>query len=353
MLFIYVSIALGVSFICSIAEAVLLSVSPAYVALKEERGLASGELLKTLRADINRALAAILTLNTIAHTMGAAGAGAQAASVFGNQYLGIISAVLTLFILVFSEIIPKTLGAYYWRQMAPGVAYFLKYLILVLYPFVRLSGWLTRGFKGENTLTGFSRSEMAVLADLGVEEGQLDDVEATILKNMLRLRKAKVKSAMTPRTVVFALRSSTTVEEYFHRYDQVTFSRIPVYEDNRDQIHGFVLRTDILLAQARGNSRKTLADYQREIPVILDNMTLYHAFAELLQQRSIIQLVVDEYGGLQGLITMEDIIETLLGLEIIDERDEQSDMQKEARKLWQRRAAKMGIDISALEKTES
>jgi len=352
LLFVYVAIALGVSFICSIAEAVLLSVSPGYVALKEEKGHAAGPLLKDLRSDINRALAAILTLNTIAHTMGAAGAGAQAAAVFGNEFLGLISAVLTLLILVFSEIIPKTLGAYYWRQMAPGTAYFLKYLILVLYPFVKLSAWLTKGFKGENTLTGFSRSEMTVLADLGVEEGQLDDVEAAILKNMLRLRKARVKSAMTPRTVVFALRNSTTVEEYFHRYDQVTFSRIPVYEENRDQITGFVLRNDILLAQARGNSKKTLGDYQREIPVILDNMTLYHAFGELVQQRSLLQLVVDEYGGLQGLLTMEDVIETLLGLEIVDERDEQTDMQKEARKLWLRRAAKMGIDISALEGDE-
>ena len=193
---------------------------------------------------------------------------------------------------------------------------------------------------------------MTVLADLGAEEGQLDEVEASILKNMLRLRKAKVKSAMTPRTVVFALRRSTTVEEYFHRYDQVTFSRIPVFDENRDQIQGFVLRNDILLAQARGNSKKTLGDYQREIPVILDNMTLYHAFGEMIQQRAQLQLVIDEYGGLQGLLTMEDLIETLLGLEIIDERDEQTDMQKEARKLWERRAEKMGIDITALENGE-
>ncbi len=349
LLFVYVAIALGASFVCSIAEAVLLSVSPAYVALLEKKGKAVGPLLNTLKSDINKPLAAILTLNTIAHTVGAAGAGAEAAAIFGSKFLGVISGILTLLILIFSEIIPKTLGAHYWRGMAPVVAYFLKYLIVLLYPFVKLSEWLTRGLKGEPTLIGFSRGEMAVLADLGVAEGQLDDVEAAILKNMLRLRNAKVKSAMTPRPVVFSLKESTTVEEYFHRYDQVTFSRIPVYAENRDEINGFVLRSDILLAQARGNSGKVLGDYLRDIPVILDNMTLYHAFGEMLQQRAQLQLVVDEYGGFAGLLTMEDIIETLLGLEIVDERDSQVDMQREARRLWKRRAEQMGIDTKSLE----
>ncbi|MBL4899060.1 MAG: HlyC/CorC family transporter [Colwellia sp.] len=345
LLFSYVFLALFFSFFCSIAEAVLLSVSAGYIEVKIQDGHKSGKILKALKADINKPLAAILTLNTIAHTLGAAGAGAQASAVFGEAYLGVISAILTLLILIFSEIIPKTLGATYWRQLAPVTALLLSKLIWWLYPFVYMSEKLTRGLRSAPTLTGFDRSEFMAMAELSASEGQLAKQEYLIMKNILLLKDMRIKDAMTPRTVIFSLSHHLKVEEFFHKYDHIRFSRIPIYEVNREQIIGFILRSDILLAQARGNGGKLLHDYLRTMPTLLDTMSLSHAFNEFLQAKAHILLSVNEYGSVMGILTLEDVIETLLGLEIVDEGDKTEDMQKLARKLWKKRAAKMGIKV--------
>ncbi len=348
LLITYILIALVFSFLCSIAEAVLLSVNSAYIALLVKEGKKAGAQLNALKSDINKPLAAILTLNTIAHTVGAAGAGAQAAKVFGNNYVGIASAVLTLLILVFSEIIPKTLGAHYWRQLAPVTAYALKGLVLLLYPFVKLSELLTQGLTHGPTLAGFSRQEFSAMAEVSANEGQLAKFESSILRNLLLLRKTPIADAMTPRTVVFSLSGTLRVEEFFHKYDHIRFSRIPIYTDNRDEVTGFVLRSDLLLAQARGNTDNRLEKYRRELPALLSTMSLSRAFDEFMRHRAHIMLVVDEYGGLKGLLTLEDVIETLLGLEIVDEGDEDVDMQQLARRLWKRRAKEMEIDLDKL-----
>lgn len=349
----YVLLALGVSFLCSIAEAVLLSVTNAHIALLEQQGKPSGQQLSRLKSDINKPLAAILTLNTIAHTIGAAGAGAQAAEVFGNNYVGIISAVLTLLILVFSEIIPKTLGAYYWRELAPAVAFLLKYLVVLLYPFVKLSEKLTGSMSHGPTLSGFSREEFAVMADLSTQEGQIAEQESRILKNLLLFRETPVTDAMTPRTVIFSLPESTTVEEFFHKYDQTPFTRIPIYQDHPENIVGFVIRGDLLLAQARGNSALPLSNYRRNITALPETTSLSKAFNQLLQMRIHMMLVVDEYGGVEGIITLEDVLETLLGLEIVDEKDNVVDMQKVARKLWSKRAGQMGLNTDTGDDSDS
>jgi CBS domain containing-hemolysin-like protein len=339
----FVLFALLFSFLCSIAEAVILSVTPAYTAILEKQGKPSGPLLRKLKANIGQSLAAILTLNTIAHTVGAVGAGAQAVTVFGNAYLGVISAVLTLLILVFSEIIPKTLGAHHWRKLAPVTAYGLKILVWLLYPFVMLTEKLTGGLVDGASLSGFSRSEFAAMADISAEEGQLAERESAILKNLMLLRKTRVRNAMTPRTVLFSLSDQTTVREFFAKFKQLKFSRIPIYGEDPDQIHGFVLRGDLLLAQARGESARTVGEFRREMPVLPDSAPLANAFTLLLRQASHIALVVDEYGDLQGILTLEDIFETLLGLEIVDEGDEAVDMQELARVRWNQRARKMGF----------
>ena len=344
LLFVYIAIALVFSFLCSIAEAVLLSVTTPYIALLEKEGHHSSAVLRELKEDINRPLAAILTLNTIAHTLGAAGAGAQAAAVFGNNWVGLISVILTLMILVFSEIIPKTLGAHYWTVLAPLTAYGLKYLTILLYPFVLLSVKLTGNLTRAQTLTGFSRDEFMVMAELSEKEGQLAEQESNILKNLLLLKHTTIKAAMTPRTVVFSLPESLKVEEFFHKYDQTRFSRIPVYRDGPDQVTGFVLKDDILLAQARGNSDKTLGNYRRDLPVMLEFVTLSQAFEEFLAQRIHLALVVNEYGDVEGVISLEDILETMLGLEIVDEKDRDVDMQELARSLWRKRARAMGLE---------
>jgi CBS domain containing-hemolysin-like protein len=347
LLITYVLIALVFSFLCSIAEAVLLSVTTAYIALLKKKGKPSGRLLHQLKSEINEPLTAILTLNTVAHTIGAAGAGAQVAIVFGNAYLGVASAILTLLILFLSEIIPKTLGAHHWRSLAPATAYGLKFLVTLLYPFVKLMVRMTKGMTEGATLAGFSRQEFAVMADLSAQEGQLARRESEVVKNLFRLRETRVKDAMTPRPVVFSLPGSTTVAEFFHDHEQIRFSRIPIYKDEPDHIEGFVLRSDLLLAQAKGQTKDSLESYRLTMPVLHKSLTLAQALNEVLRARVQMAQVVGEYGTLEGILTVEDIIETLLGLEIVDEGDQQEDMQEHARHLWKRRARKMGLDIEA------
>lgn len=341
----FVLVALVFSFLCSIAEAVLLSVTTPYVALLEQEGRPSGALLRRLKAEISKPLAAILTLNTIAHTIGAAGAGAQVAIVFGNAFLGIGSVILTLLILVFSEIIPKTLGAHHWRALAPATAYGLRFLVWLLYPFVWLSEKITGGLAEGPTLDGFSRQEFAAMAELSAEEGQLAQRESEVLKNLLLLRETRVTDAMTPRPVVFSVPATLGVGEFLSAHESVRFSRIPVYRDDPDQLEGFVLRSDLLLAHAKGGSGQRLTDFLRPLPVLPESLTLAQAFNNVLRARSQIVQIVDEYGSLAGILTSEDIIETLLGLEIVDEGDEAVDMQEYARTLWRRRAREMGLDV--------
>jgi len=268
LLVIYVLIALGFSFLCSIAEAVILSVTTPHILLMKKQGKPTGALLERLKADINTPLAAILTLNTIAHTVGAAGAGAQAVKVFGNAYVGVASAILTLLILVFSEIIPKTLGAHYWRQLAPVTAHALRGLIWLLYPFVKLSALLTSGLTHGPGLRGFNREELALMADLSHAEGQLGPQERRILKNLLRLRENRVTDAMTPRTVIFSVPEEMTVAAFFDAHNGSRFSRIPLHRDERGELEGFVLRDDLLLAQAHGDTEKPLSDYRRELAAL-------------------------------------------------------------------------------------
>ncbi len=343
LLTLFLILAIGVSFLCSIAEAVILSVTTAYVSVQEEQGKASAAHLKQLKSNINHPLAAILTLNTIAHTVGAAGVGAQAVKVFGDNVLAITSVILTLLILVLSEIIPKTLGAHYWRQLAPSTAYCLRGLIWVLYPFVKMSELLTKGLAHGPSLTGFNREEFAAMASLGEQEGQLAQQESNILKNLFYLNKASVNAIMTPRTVVFSLQENTTVEEFVSQHKKSSFSRIPVYADNPDHINGFVLRSDLLLAKAQGQEDLPLKEFHRDLPAIIENTTVYQAFEELTRADSHIMMVVNEYGDIEGILTLEDIFETLLGLEIVDESDRIADMQKLARERWKKKARQMGL----------
>ncbi|GAC20396.1 CNNM domain-containing protein [Paraglaciecola arctica] len=341
LLFLYIFIALGFSFICSIAEAVILSISSAYISVLVKSGHPSGALLKKQVSDINRPLAAILSLNTIAHTMGAAGAGAQAAVVFGDAYLGIASAVLTLLILVFSEIIPKTLGATYWRKLAPATAYFLKYLIIILWPLVQMAQKMTSRMHDESPLIGLNRDELSAMTALSFEEGQIAAREATVMQNLLSLKHLKVRQAMTHRTVVFSLPDTMTVAEFLDKHAEVSFSRIPIYEDgDPEKISGYVLKSDLLLAYARGNTARALKTYQKDMVTILSSMSLAKAFAPLHSQRGNMLLIVDEYGGLEGVLTVEDLVESLFGIDIIDESDQVVSMRKLARIMAKRREKK-------------
>jgi len=340
----YLFIALFFSFLCSIAEAVLLSVSWVYIALIEDKGYKSGKILRELKGDINKPLAAILTLNTIAHTVGAAGVGAQATLILENVSLGVVSAVLTFLILVFSEIIPKTLGASYWKILAPVTAHSLKFIIHILNPIIRMLELITRHMIKKEAV-GFRRNEFSIMAQLSAEEGLIDQQEATILQNLLLLQEIKIKDIMTPRTVVFTESQQLQVGEFFYKHNKNRFTRIPIYDNKPDDIVGFVIRSDLLLAQARGNSNNSLINYIREMPTLLDNIRVSHAMRELLLSKAHISLVVNEYGTVRGILTLEDILETLIGHEIIDEGDKNIDMQKLAKRLWKTKAKKYGIDL--------
>lgn len=343
LLILYVLLAVGVSFLCSVLESVLLSVTPSYVAALQQQNKKIGDRLELLKRDIDRPLASILSLNTIANTAGAAGAGAQAQAVFGDPVIGVFSALLTLAILVFSEIIPKTLGASYWRGLAPWAARILPPLMWMMYPFVLLSKGLTRIISPSKRAQVVSREEFTALADLGTREGIFEEEESRILRNLLRFKSLRVKDIMTPRTVVLAAREDMTVKAFFDKRPNPRFSRIPIFAENRDDVTGYVLKHDLLLELANDRGGTALAELRRDILVVPELLSLRELFERLIETQEHLALVVDEYGGMAGIVTMEDLVETLLGLEIVDEVDLIQDMQVLARQQWYNRARRLGL----------
>ena len=340
----YAAVALIFSFLCSVAEAVILSISPSFVAHLEQQDEPLAKRLKKLKRNIDRSLAAILTLNTIAHTLGAGGAGAEAAAYFGDRYVGIAMAVLTLLILFLSEIVPKTLGALYWRQLAGPTATFVQILIWILYPFIWISELLTRLITRGKSVHTFSRDEFTALVDVGVAKGKIDVGESRVLKNLFNLPELHAEDVMTPRTVVFALQQDMTLDEVMDRHPEIPFSRIPIYSENRDHVSGFVLKTDILLQKLQGHGHKSLIDLRREIFAVPANASLELVSEQLLEHKLHLLLVLDEYGGLAGVVSLEDVVETLIGIEIVDEADQIDDLRRLARQKWQERMQRLGID---------
>lgn len=343
LLVLYVVLAIGVSFLCSIMEAVLLSVTPAYlVSIREDRPETEYRL-RRFKENIDKPLAAILSLNTIAHTGGAAGAGAQAAKVFGNAWLGLFSALLTLAILFLSEIIPKTIGAVYWKQLAPAVTRLLAWLLVPMTPLVWLSGLASRAFSSGHNLVHVSRDEIRALADLGVEQGVLEKEELRVVEALLRFRSMTASKVMTPRTVVFALRDDATIGEVVEQYRPLRFSRIPVFSDSIDSLTGFILKDEVLEHAAQGELDTPLHALCRELFFVPATIRLSHLLDLFLSSREHIAAVIDEFGGTAGLVTLEDLIEALLDLEIVDEFDTVEDLRAAARSKWRERAEGLGV----------
>lgn len=337
LLLIYLLTALLISFLCSISEAVMLSTTISYIESISRRSKGA-RLLKKMKKNIDRPLAAILSLNTIANTFGAAGVGAQAVAVFGNEYFGLASAILTVLILVFSEIIPKSIGSNYWRELCVPVAYFVQGLIYLIFPVVVVSELLTRLFNRKSVKT-VSREEIAALANIGEREGVFESSEGKIINNLVKLKSIKVKDVMTPRTVVVVANENTTLERFFSNKENLRYSRIPVYKDSIDDITGFVLKADILQYLADGKKNVKLKNLRRPIINCYENTSIYNFYNILVARKQQIALVIDEYGGMEGIVTIEDAVETLLGMEITDESDAQIDMQKFAKERWKKRSA--------------
>ena len=345
LLIIYVLLALVFSFLCSVAESVLLSITPSYIEGQKKRRPKHAALLKRLRQEnVDRSLAAILTLNTIAHTVGAIGAGAKSTIVFGSAWFGLFSAVMTLLILFLSEIVPKTLGAVYWSILVGPISHFVKLLIVVLYPIVWISERLTKSISHGKAVNIFSRDEFIAMAQVGVETGHIRDKESRLIRNIFRFESLKVDDIMTPRTVIFALPEDMKVIDSLEQITQTPFSRLPLYTTRIDEITSFVLKEDVLTHAAQKRGDEKLNALKREILAVPDSVSLTALFERFLKDRQHIAIVVNEHGGTDGLVTLEDLIETLTGMEIMDETDDVEDMRSLARKRWKERARAMGIN---------
>ena len=348
LLIFYGVISIFFSFLCSILEAVLLSVTPTFINLKKQEGKSYAIALEALKKDVDRPLIAILTLNTIAHTVGAILVGKQAEQLYGSgdgYGVFIVSAIMTILILVASEIIPKTIGATYWKSLANFTT---KALNILIFP-LKWTGllWLMQlttkliGGKGHGSV--LSREGFLVMADMAHEEGVFQENESKIIKNLLNFKDILAKDIMTPRTVMKSEDENTTVADFFNKNMNLRFSRIPIYTDDPNTIKGLVLKDEIFKEMALDNGTKKLSELKREIIVIERNLPIPKLFEQLVNGRNHMALVVDEYGSVSGIVTMEDVIETLLGLEIMDESDKVSDLQHMARKNWEARAKKLGI----------
>ncbi|AEQ52158.1 CNNM domain-containing protein [Pelagibacterium halotolerans] len=340
LLIVYIVLAIGVSFLCSMLEAVLLSITPTFTATIEEKRPRVASRIRQLKDDIDRPLSAILSLNTIAHTVGAAGAGAQAQIVFGDAAVAVFSAILTFLILVLSEIIPKTLGAMYWQAFAPLTSRVLPVLIMIMWPLVKMSQLITVLLSRGKPQPPVTREEIVALADIGRREGIIDSGDSKVVANLLKFDRLTVRDIMTPRTVAFALDEQTTIEEVMERRNELRFSRIPVYQDTIDAPTGFVLKTDILNLALDEAHDQTLASIRREVTSIVETTPLEELFDTLVLKDRHLALVTDDFGGTAGLVTLEDLIETLLGEEIVDEGDSIADLQAYARKKWEQRTAR-------------
>lgn len=346
LLIFYLLLALVVSFFCSMLEAVLLSVTPSFIEAKMAEGKRWANRLIKYKKDIDRPLAAILSLNTIAHTVGAAGVGAQAGKVFSSISVGVVSGVLTFLILVFSELIPKTLGARFWKNLAFFTTKSLQFLMIPMYPFVLLSQAISKTMKKSQEPT-VDRSEVVALARIGKREGVFSEHEARILSNLVQLRSITVRDIMTPRTVLVAAREDMTIGEFQDQNRFYRFSRIPLYKDSKDQITGFVHKHDLLLKEGEnGRTKDTpLSELKREVPIVSEDQNIYEVYNFLIKNNVHIAIVVEEFGGTAGLVTMEDVLETLLGMEIMDEFDKTMDMQAFARERWKERATRLGLSF--------
>ena len=347
LLIFYVVLSLVVSFICSISEATLLTMTPSYIDTLNEDSPKTADLLNEVKvANIEKSISSILTLNTIANTLGSLGAGSQATIVFGSAWFGVFSGVMTLAVLMGSEIIPKTLGATYWRRFAVPVAYYVKGISVLLFPIVWVAEKVSRLLTQGNNENGFNRHEFIALANQGEISGQMSELETRIIKNSLALSMIHVESIVTPRSVMIAFDENVTVGDVFATHPKLPFSRFPIFDEDLDNATGFVLKSDLLIAKANQEIHTPIKVFKREITFVFAKMRLFDVLDLMLKERLHIALVVGEFGEVKGIVSLEDVLETLLGLEIVDEIDRVDDMQALARQLMDKRMSRLGTTVA-------
>lgn len=351
LLILYVTVGLAISSLCSVLEAVLLSVTHAHVEIMKKRNQKAGFLMQELKNKVDQPLAAILTLNTISHTVSATIVGAYVQETYGNEYTAIASGILTIVILIATEIFPKTIGAHYWKRLSPFTAYVCRFLIFALYPFVLMSRSIS-SVLGAKKLSHvrITREEMLANVEIGETEGTLQKKETLIIKNLLKLNSVYVKDVMTPRSVLMALQKDMTVQEIMDDYTSVPFSRIPVYDKDLDNVIGMIFRYELLELYGDDKYNTKLEEIMQPIHTIHQNHSVAMTLDEFIKRREHMFLAVDDYGSTMGLVTLEDAIETLLGVEIMDETDDVEDMRKFALERWEKRKAELQIHQKRLSK---
>ena len=331
----YMLLALIVSSICSVLEATILSTPITFINTLEQQGAKGAARLKKLKTDIDRPISAILIVNTIANTVGASLVGAEAAKLFQSTGVGVISGLFTFLILVFSEISPKTIGSNYWRNLAVPASAVIQGMIYITYPIVWLVEKFTR-FLTDDSAPSVSREEVVAMVSTGAEEGVLEKEENKMIQNLLKLDDVTAHEIMTPSSVVTMAESSQTIREFYNSDDFAKFSRIPLYEEeNDDYITGYVLKQEILEKLAQDKFNIKLKDLARPILSFNEDESVSNIWEKLLEKKEHISVIIDEYGSMRGIVTMEDVIETMLGFEIVDEKDEVVDMQELAKEQWQ------------------
>lgn len=352
LLLTYLSIALFISFICSVLEAVLLSSTMSYIEILSKNGNSKTvKLLKELKSNIDKPIASILILNTFAHTMGAAGVGAQAQVLFGDEWQTAIAFVLTLLILYFSEIIPKTIGAIYWKKLLTPSAYLISFMIKVTYPLVWFSGFMTNYIsKGKKDEINFSREEIMAVVALGEKEGSIHSKESVLITNLFKLKNIKIKEIMTPRSVVLALNADIQVKDAIEDDKMYIHSRIPIYNESIDDIIGMVFNQTILEESVEERDDTLLKDITVPVHKISENVPVSLLIDLFVKRKTHLFIVHDNYGQTTGVVTLEDAIETLLGVEIVDEMDECEDMQAFAKDKSKKFQDKLLIERKRIEK---
>lgn len=336
LLIIYLLLTMGISFLCSLLESVLMSTPISFITMKEDEGDKNASLFMKMKMDPDRPLSAILSLNTIANTLGAAAVGHQATLLSGDHWFGIISAVMTLLILVFSEILPKSIGTKHWKDML-WLSKIMQFLVYILYPLVWVIDKLHNSISDEEPDTAISREEVSAMANIGEEEGVLDNSENKVIQNIIKLDDIKAYEIMTPRVVAAIAPENMTLRQFYKQEDLSHNSRIPVYADSPEFITGYIMRNDVLENLAEDKFDTRLRSIKRKIAAFHEETSVSDVWESLLNTKDQIALIIDDYGCFQGILTLEDIIETILGMEIIDENDTITDMQQYARERWQKR----------------
>ena len=340
LLLVFLLGAMSISFLCSILEATLLSTPLSYITMREEEGYKPATKFKHFKQESSRPLAAILCLNTIANTIGAAGVGLQTQRIFGSEWFGLVSAITTILILVFSEIIPKTIGSTQWKHLMGFATRCLSLFVVILYPLVIVFEWLSRLIAPKNEEATVSREEVSAMANVAEEEEVLDEDENAVIQNLIKMDEIPAYEAMTPRVVAAIAPESMTVKSFYRDKRFRSHSRIPVYADNDEYITGYILRMDALQLLADDKFDRTLGSIRRDIKLFNEETPLGEIWDAMLKHNEQICCIIDEYGCFEGILSLEDVIETLLGSEIIDENDMVPDMQAYARERWQKRQEK-------------